>query len=77
MKNYIKYGSGEMLNYKLNAHGGHPSTLVAPQKYNKLQTVTTSLSLSAGEEWGEGTVPSFIVPVLCISYTYHKEFSRA
>jgi hypothetical protein len=53
------FGSVEMLNYKLNAYGGFTPAAVAPPKYDKPRTGTTSLSLFAGAEWGDRYCPLF------------------
>ena len=64
-----KTGSAEMLNTKLNAHRGFIPVAVAPHKCDTPRTGTTSSSLSVqGWYGGTGTIPSVIVPVLCISY---------
>jgi len=46
-----------MLNYKLNTNGNFTPAAVAPPKYDKLRTGNTSLSLSAGAEWGDRHCP--------------------
>jgi hypothetical protein len=45
--------SVELLNYKLNAHRGFTPAAMAPPKYDKPRKGNTSLSLSAGVEFGD------------------------
>ena len=61
-----KTGSAEMFNTRRNAHEGFTPVAVAPHKCDNPRTGITSRS--AGAVGGTGTVPSVIVPVLCISY---------
>jgi hypothetical protein len=53
----IVFGSADMLNYKLNAHGGFTPAAAASPKYDKPRTGNTSLSLSVGAEWGDRHCP--------------------
>jgi len=52
-------GFEEILNYKLNAHGGSNPGAVPPPKYDKPRTGNTVIILQRrGGPWGTGTVHS-------------------
>jgi len=63
-----------MLNYKLNAHGGFTPAAVASPKYDKPRTGNTSLSLSAGAEWG-GQALSLLHRTSALYFIYSKRNS--
>ena len=55
-----------MLNYQLNAHGSFTPAAVAPP--NAITPEQVLRHEVQGWYGGTGTIPSVIVPVLCISY---------
>jgi hypothetical protein len=57
-----------MLNYKVNTHGGSTNTAVAPPNAITPEQVIPHHREAQERNGWKGTVPSFIVPVLCISY---------
>jgi len=61
-------GSGEMLNNKVNAHGGFTPAAMASLNAITPEQVLGHHRIVQGRYGGTGTVPSVIVPVSYISY---------
>jgi hypothetical protein len=63
-----KFGLGEMLHSERNAQGGSTPAAVAPPTAINPEQVLPHRHSAPGRYEGTGTIPSFVVPVHCISY---------
>jgi hypothetical protein len=70
---FITTVSGEKLNYQLNAQGGFTAAAGSPDAITSEQVIYHHRS-AQGWYGGTGTVPSFIVPVLYISYVDERNY---
>ena len=62
------FGSLEMVHHRINAHGGFTPAAMAPPNAIDPERVLRHPRSARGRHEGTGTVTSFIIPVLRISY---------